>query len=247
MTGPGWFLQRVWRRLPQRHLSEDRLLALALGTPDESTGPAVAAVHHLQTCGRCESRFSALTTLLETIPEVSDAGFADVFTPKRLQAQRARIGHRLAQLVGKIEPARVLAFPYSGQPLGQFHFRPGQWLVAAAAAGLLLGVTAGQLIHYHPVATQTATTAEPDDTAQSAAFHEPAGTLDMTGTVALPPPDDDSRTQASPLTLAEFTQLMAEEGFLSDLDLALTSYQISELESIDALTPRVRDLSIDIR
>ena len=40
---------------------------------------------------------------------------------------------------------------------------------------------------------------------------------------------------------------MADEGFLSNLDLALTSYQVSELESIDALTPRVRDLSINIR
>ena len=55
------------------------------------------------------------------------------------------------------------------------------------------------------------------------------------------------QTQASPLTLVEFAQLMEEEGFLSNLDLALTSYQVSELESIDALTPRVRDLAINIR
>ena len=40
---------------------------------------------------------------------------------------------------------------------------------------------------------------------------------------------------------------MEEEGFLSTLDFALTSYQVSELASIDALTPRVRDLSINIR
>ena len=42
-------------------------------------------------------------------------------------------------------------------------------------------------------------------------------------------------------------KLMEEEGFLSTLDFALTSYRVSELESIDALTPRVRDLSINIR
>ena len=237
MTGPDGFLQRMWRRLPKRHLSEHRLLALALA-PDESTRTAMAAACHLQSCGPCESRFSVLTALLEAMPEVANAGFEDVFTPQRLRAQRARIGHRLAQLVGTVEPARVLAFPFSGQPLRQFSARPGRWLAAAATAGLLLGVTAGQLIHYHPVATRTAT---------AAALDEPAGTFDMTGTVEFPPPNGDSQTQASPFTLVEFAELMAEEGFLSNLDLALTSYQVSQLESIDALTPRVRDLSINIR
>ncbi len=36
-------------------------------------------------------------------------------------------------------------------------------------------------------------------------------------------------------------------GALGDLDLALTSTQVSEPASIDALTPRVRDLTINIR
>ena len=40
---------------------------------------------------------------------------------------------------------------------------------------------------------------------------------------------------------------MEEEEFLGNLELALASFQVSELESIDALTPRVRDLSINIR
>ena len=249
MTGPDGFFQWMRWRLPQRHLSEDRLLALALGTLDESTRTAMAAADHLQTCGPCESRVRMLTALLEAMPEVANAGFEDAFTPQRLEAQRARIGHRLAQLVGTVEPARVLAFPFYPQPPRQFSVRPGRWLAAAAAAGLLLGVTVGQLIHFHPVATRTATAADTaDDAARSAAaFDEPAATFDMTGTVALPPPDGGSQTQASPLTLVEFAQLMSEEGFLSNLDLALTSYQVSELESIDALTPRVRDLSINIR
>ena len=180
-----------------------------------------------------------LTALLEAMPEVANAGFEDAFTPQRLEAQRARIGHRLAQLVGTVEPARVLAFPFSPQPPRQFSNRPVRWLAAAAMAGMLLGVTAGQLIHYHPVATRTAT---------AAALDEPAGIFDMTGTVELlPPPDGGSQTHVAPLTLVEFSQLMSEEGFLSNLDLALTSYQVSELESIDALTPRVRDLSTNIR
>ena len=248
MTGPDGFARRMWRRLPRRHLSEDRLLALALGTPDASTRTAMAAADHLQTCGPCESRVSVLAALLEAMPEVANAGFEDAFTPQRLEAQRTRIGHRLAQLVGTVEPARVLAFPFSPRPPRQFSDRPGRWLAAAAAAGLLLGVTAGQLIHFYPIATRTAIAADTtDDATRSAPFDAPAGTFDMTGTVELPPADGGSQTQASPLTLVEFAQLMEEEGFLSNLDLALTSYQVSELESIDALTPRVRDLAINIR
>lgn len=235
--GPGWFFQRDWWQFPRRHPSEDRLLALALGTTN-ATRKNAAVASHLRTCGPCEHRFDALTTLLTAMPEVADARFDEVFTPQRLQTQRARIAYRLTQLVGKVAPARVLAFPFSRQTRRPFDVRPTRWLAAAAAAGVLLGVTAGQLIHYHPFETQSATVA---------ALNRPAGTFDMTGTVAFPPPDGGKPTQTSPLTLVEFAQLMAEEGFLTNLDLALTSHRISELESIDALTPRVRDLPIDIQ
>ena len=40
---------------------------------------------------------------------------------------------------------------------------------------------------------------------------------------------------------------MAQEEFLGELDLSLTSFQGSALESIDALTPHVRDRSVNIR
>lgn len=249
MTGIGGSVRRLWQRLPQRHLSEDRLLALALVTPDTSTRPSRAAAYHLQTCRSCERRFNMLTELLRAMPKVADAGFEDVFTPQRLQAQRTRIEHRLAQLVGTAESARVIAFPFCVQRLRQFDIGPGRWLAAATAAGLLLGITAGQFIHFHPVAVRDTSASDPaDDTALSAvALDEPAGGFDMTGTVKLPPAAGNSRKQVSPLTLVEFARLTAEEGFLSNLDLALTSYHVSELETIDALTPRVRDLSINIR
>ena len=70
----------------------------------------------------------------------------------------------------------------------------------------------------------------------------------MTGTVQLPIRDGDRLTESSSLlTLGEFEQVMAEEEFLGSLDLALTNVLVSELKSIDTLTPRVSDLSIDIR
>ena len=204
---------------------------------------------HLRACGRCENRFNDLRTLLKTMSEVAGDGFEETFTPSRLQAQRARIRQRLAHLVGKVEPARVLAFPFSGRPFRRLDFPSSRWLAAAAVAGLLLGVAAGQLIHYGLAASGTATTGETaDDAPRSAAdLGRPVGMLDMTGTVQLPTPDGDDWTAASPLTLDEFERVIAEEEFLGDLDLALTSIPVSELESIDALTPRVRELFIDIR
>jgi hypothetical protein len=246
--GPGWFFQRIWWQFPWRHPSEDRLLALALGTTNAARKNAASA-SHLRTCEPCEHRFNALSTLLTAMPEVADARFDEVFTPQRLQTQRARIAYRLAQLLGRVEPARVLAFPFSSQKRRPFDVRSTRWLAGAATAGVLLGVTAGQLIHYHPFETQSATADEPADAApqSAAALNRPTGTFDMTGTVELPPPERGNPTQASALTLVEFAQLMAEEGFLTNLDLALTSHRISEFESIDALTPRVRDLPIDIQ
>ena len=251
MTGPGWFLRRVWWRVPRRHLLEDHLLAIAVGTTTTTTRVSTwtAAARHLRACAQCESRLTALTTRLRAIPEVADAAVEDVFTPQRLQTQRTRIKHRLAQLVGTVKPARVLSFPFSGRPFRQLGARPGRWLAATAAAGVLLGVTAGQLIHFHPGETRIATVGETDDNADrsTAALNRPTGTLDMTGTVELPPPGGDGQSQTAPLTLDEFATLMTEEAFLGNLDLALTSFRVSELESIDALTPRVRDLSINIR
>ena len=246
MTGPVWFLRQLWWHVPRRHLTDDRLLACVLGTTDASARTDAATADHLRRCGRCKGRFSALVTLLETMPDVADAGFQDVFTPQRLQTQRARIGHRLARLVGTVEPARVLAFPFFGQPLGRLD-RPGRWLAAAAAAGLLLGVITGQLLQYREGAIRTATAVSAADAVppSAPAVDGPAGVLDMTGTVALPAPNDSSQAQASPLTLAEFARLMAEEEGLGRLDLALASYQVSELESIDALTPHILDLSGD--
>ena len=228
-------------------------MALALGTMDEPARRTAAMARHLRACGHCERRFNDLNALFETMPEVAQAGFEEVFTPARLEAQRARIWHRLAQIVGTVEPAHVLAFPCSGRPLRRLDATPGRWLAAVAAAGLLLGVTAGQLIHYHPVAPLNedvdVTGGETVNVApRSAADRDrPAELLDMTGTVQLTAPDGDRRTETPPLTLDEFERVMPEEEFLGNLDLALTSFQVSELASIDALTPRVRDFSINIR
>jgi len=238
MSRPSWPLLRTWWRRPERHLSDDRLLGCALGTTIEPTDGAASL--HLDDCERCANRFEELTGVLQRVSDVADAGFDAHFPPARLQVQRARIGHRLAQAVGAVNPARVIRFPFTGRPLRPLHVRRGWWLTAAATTGLLLGVTAGQLVHYHPGSAETAASA-------AAGLDPMTGKLDMTGTVELPPSDTDWDTETTGLTLSAFEQIMAEEEFLGSLDVALTSFQVSELKSIDALTPRVRDLSVNLR
>ena len=230
------------RRAIRRHLSESHLVALALNAQDTPAPVAAAAARHLLDCDRCEERLDALRSHLATMPEVASAGFEEAFTPSRLRAQRARIGHRLAHLVGKVQPGRVLAFPFAGQPFRRLDVRVGRWLAAAAAAGLLLGITAGQLIQYG--LSPTGTAAETSATARQSLAGVPE-TFDVT---AVQP---DRLTVASPLTLDEFAQVMmqvtADEEFLGSLERALTSVPVSEFETIDALTPRVGDLAINIR
>lgn len=243
MTGSR-FLRHAARRLPWGHLSDDQLLRVAVSHDQEE--PTSRAHRHLDACSGCEERLASVAAELDAVRNVAAAGFDEVFTPNRLQTQRARIAHRLATLVGTEAPARVLAFPFSTRRLPRLESRAIRWVGAATAAGLLLGVTAGQLVHFHPDAPD-GRVAAPSETPAT----ESARTFDMTGTVELPPLGDVNteavRPPEDPLTVSQFEQVLADEEFLGSLDLALTSFQVSELETIDALTPRVGDFSIDIR
>ena len=69
----------------------------------------------------------------------------------------------------------------------------------------------------------------------------------MTGTVELPPRVDRRGPPRPPLTLSEFEQVMAEAPFFDTLDIALIGLPVTELESIDALTPHVSDLATATR
>ncbi|MEO2197319.1 MAG: hypothetical protein ABGY72_14675 [bacterium] len=261
MNARRWF--QPWTSMParwaeHRHLSDDRVLALALSTSTARRSDRTAE-RHLDACPRCERRYAQMAAQLDSLPAAASANFDQVFTPARLQTQRARIRRRLDILVGTAPAARLLDFPFAGRSLPRVRFLTNRWVPAAVAATLLLGITAGQLIHLHPFDADAGRTgsvqtgdADGQDGATSVASQEltsapdsnPVVTnLDMTGTVELPPlPGDD----AGPRTLDSFARLMRDEEFLDDLDLALTSAQVSELASIDALTPRVRDLTINI-
>jgi hypothetical protein len=241
-------LQRWRTRIGWRHPSRERLLEVVFGTTD--TAAAISTARHLRRCPRCTHRAGDLHTFLDTLTDAAGASFDESFPAGRLQAQRTRINHRLDQAVGKVEPARVLAFPGHRRPERRIDLRPARWAMAATAVGLALGMVTGQLLHFHPYP------APARDTNLGAAFEANAeppagagvnGTLDMTGTIQLPPASAGSAIATAPLTLSEFEQVMTEETFLDTRDIALISLPVSELESIDALTPHVRDLATAIR
>ncbi len=277
MNGPRWFHRWVhpqaWWRGKGRHLSDDRVLALALTSSDAPLSDPIGA-RHVDSCPRCEHRYHQVAAQLDALPAAASASFDDIFTPARLKTQRARISRRLDMLVGAAKPSRLLEFPFTGRLLPRVQMWSGGWVPAAVATALLLGITVGQFIHLHPVDAQAGRTAfvqiddadtqdgsrrspvEPvkpvkvteDERFASAPSLAPgrdtAQNLDMTGTVELPPLTGDD---TGPLTLDAFARVMPDEDFLGRLDLALTSSHVSELASIDALTPRVRDLSSNIR
>ena len=239
-------LLRLWRgRVDRRHPSEDRLLQAVL---DPGDGRAAASTaRHLRRCAPCARRAAELRTFVEALSDDAHASFGDAFPAGRLQVQRARIAHRLARAVGSVEPARVLEFPRRPAPARRRDLRPGRWAAAATAVGLALGMVGGQLVHRHvspaPAAggdAAFATGAEPRAGAGAGA------TLDLTGTIELPPASTGGAAPA-PLSLSEVEQVIAEAALLDTLDAATVSLPVTELASIDALTPRVADLAPTIR
>jgi hypothetical protein len=94
---------------------------------------------HLDQCELCLDRTVELTRWLDEVRHIAVAEADAAFPPERLAAQQAQILRRLEQLD---RPARLIAFP-NARP-AQHDVAAGthwhRWVVAAAAAGLIVGV-----------------------------------------------------------------------------------------------------------
>ncbi|HUE85595.1 MAG TPA: hypothetical protein VMO26_05910 [Vicinamibacterales bacterium] len=139
-----------------QHIATDRLTALAfiVRAPGDSPHEAAddrLALEHVGRCDDCAARFAALVTKADALRDVAFAAADEVFDDAMLDAQRTRILDRLAHLG---QAARVLAFPRRPREATMPAPSSGRrWISVAAAAGLIIGLVAGQMLHFLPAGT----------------------------------------------------------------------------------------------
>jgi hypothetical protein len=128
----------------RRHL-DDIAFSELWSSAAAGSGAAVAApdAEHLETCAACRARYEAFTDWLADTRVDAIAAADEVFPAERLAAQQAQIVRRLEALE---RPARVIAFPKFAQPVAHTRSTPQRWIAAAAAAGLIVGLGAGELL-----------------------------------------------------------------------------------------------------
>jgi hypothetical protein len=129
----------------QRHLSDDRLIELSTGAGAAAPGSVAGGDVHLRECAGCQSRYLELASLLDEITTAATTEADAAFSDERLARQHARILQRVEQ---DGRPGRLIAFPaaQTHTPLLQ-RARPfSRWVAAAAVAGLLVGLLAGQFL-----------------------------------------------------------------------------------------------------
>jgi hypothetical protein len=194
---------------PGPHLDDDACAELWASRADGAT----VRHPHLETCPECRESYAAFAGWLGALRDDARAEADEIFGPAHLAAERARIMDRLEALA---PPGRVIAFPGQTQaPAGVRHHRQ-RWIAAAAAAGLFVGLAAGQMLHL--------TSPSPTQIAGSRLSPTPAA-------------------QAGPQSIIrEASAPMDEALFYSDA--AVTSPRVEALQALDALTPRVRDIDL---
>jgi hypothetical protein len=205
----------------QHHIPIDRLTALAfIARAPESGSPDAAedarALEHVATCHECASR---LTDLTANADELRDAAFAEadvVFDDAMLDAQRTRILDRLA-FIG--QSARVISFPRRSREAAMPVSSTGRrWTSVAAAAGLIIGLVAGQLLHFVP--------SSPRPSRDEGVSLQ---TAERTSVPAIVPAS------------ASLPALSADE-LMEEVEAAVQLRRAQSLRAIDALTPTAADL-----
>ena len=200
------------------HPAEDRLIALYFGDEGASADDRRAVRQHLHGCETCTWRYTELTAPLERLRQDAAGEADEVFTPARLAEQRARI---LDRLDPSADVSRVIPFPSAATRAERATVRRplARWLAAAAAAGVLLGVTGVQLIQSGGHRTVTA---------------PPARTV----LAALP---TSAIVADSPITTAVDAN---DEAVMDEIEEAVFGHRITALSALDEMTPHVRQEAV---
>jgi hypothetical protein len=148
--------------------------------------------------------------------ELRDAAIAEAdaaFDESTLDLQRTRILDRLAH-IGKV--ARVLRFPRVTRQAAMPVSTGGRrWISVAAAAGLIMGLLAGQLVHFVPWGTTR-------DREQALGVQAPPL----------------SRPTIVPVSAS---QTLTDDELLDEIEMAVQLRRARSLQALDALTPTVAD------
>ena len=132
-------LSRISR---QTHLDDADLAAI--WSDPETAGDPVARVPHLGLCAQCRGRYAEFGAWLAAVRKDAMAEADLAFSPDRLATQQAQILRRLEAME---RPARVIAFPRLSRTVTAAHSGPQRWIAAGLAAGLIVGIAAGQLLN----------------------------------------------------------------------------------------------------
>jgi hypothetical protein len=195
-----------------RHL-DDAAFA-EIWTAAVASGQA-ATDQHLNGCAQCRARYAAFTGWLDRMRDDANAEADELFTADRLASQQAQIFRRLEALE---RPARVIAFPKFARAATSTQGHAQRWIAAAAAAGLVIGLAAGQFVDIRDALGGGRNRATPVQTARAAQSALPQGPV---------------------VTPASVTSAADEKLFFGD---AVDRVRFSTLQPMDDITPRARDL-----
>jgi anti-sigma factor RsiW len=202
-------------KMDRFHPADDRLIALYFGDEEASADDRRAVRQHLHGCETCTWRYTELTAPLERLRQDAAGEADEVFTPARLDAQRAKILDRITQAA---PASRVIPFPAATARLDRSVARRpiARWVAAAAAAGLLVGVLAGRLLE--------------NGAAPPMAVRPMAHAV-----IASRPAVEVMSDSPTPTAATE-----RDEGVMSEIDQAVFSHRITALSALDELTPHVQ-------
>ena len=193
------------------HLDDD---AFAEIWADAAASGQASAHPHLAECAPCRGRYAAFVSWLDGIHDDARDEADEAFPPERLAVQQAQVMRRLEALE---RPARVIAFPRFSRPTTSTQGHAQRWVATAAAAGLLIGLAAGQFVDIRD-AFGGRTRVSPQAT-QSAR-------------IIVPPANTPVVTPVGVTTVSD-EQIFFGEGE--------QSARLSSLLPMDDITPRARD------
>lgn len=197
--------------IPFEQLTALALVARAPELPDDEDAQALA---HLAECPACAEALAQLTLDADILRSQAHAEADAIFDDARLEAQRVRILDRVAH-VGQL--ARVLAFPRAAREVtAPVSGGTRRWVSVAAAAGLIIGLVAGQMLHFVPGPLIT-----PRDEGFSV-------------TRSGPPP---ARIRPASATVV----VLSDDELMEEVESAVTVRGAYALRAIDALTPTATD------